>query len=191
MGFALHSSFMTIIGSILLCVEISTTLTRNIFMPSLDGKGNVLLSLWPTDYQADYRYRHLELSPYVPVHEMSTVWFLIGTISSQSNITGVIREVMGTRWWRDGDEPLLSLSSLHLSSMWFSFCALLILSVRLLGFILLCCRQNVLGFFAIKIAFGFQHNCRRLNQCALTSPHTPFIFAMIDPTGSIALSYCR
>ena len=142
--------FITITGSILLCVKISTGITRNIYLYGPNGKGAVL-SLWPTECAADYPYRDLGLSLYVPVQEMSLVCFLIGTISSQCDITGVIAEVMGTRWWRDGDEPLLNLLPLHLSSMWFSFCPLLILSVRLLGFILLCCRhQKVFGFSPSK-----------------------------------------
>lgn len=41
---------MTIIGSILQCVEILTAITRNVHMPGLGGKGAVPLSLWPTDY---------------------------------------------------------------------------------------------------------------------------------------------
>lgn len=123
---------------------ISTDTTRNIYALDLDGKGTTLLSLWPPDCAADYQNRNLGLSPYLPVQEMSSIWFVIGTISSQSDITGVMAEVMETRWWGDGDEPLLSLFSLHHSFMWFSFGPLLILSGRLLGFILLCrCHQNV------------------------------------------------
>ncbi len=76
---------------------------------------------------------------------MSSVWFLIGTISTQSDITGVMAEVMGTRWWRDGDESLLSLFSLHLSSMWFSGGPLLRYVPISQGFVLPFCRHwNVL-----------------------------------------------
>ncbi len=63
-------------------------------MPGIGDKGATFPSLRP----ANDGCKDLGVSSYLSVQEMSTVWFLIGTISSRSDITGVMAEVMGTRW---------------------------------------------------------------------------------------------
>lgn len=162
---------------------ISTDTTSNTHVPDLDGKGAAFLRLWPPDCAAHYQMRNLGLSPYLSVQEMSSIWFLIGTISSQSDITGVMAEVMGTRWWGDGDEPLLSLSSPHHSIHVVFFRPFAYLIWHIVGVY----PPVLLTSKCVFIAFSFQYNCHRLNQCAFTSPHTFLLVAMIDPTGSVAL----
>lgn len=99
--------------------------------------GGNLLSLWPADFAEDYWFKDLGRSPQLPVQVTPLIYFLIGTISSQSDISRVLTEVMGNRWWRDGDKPFPRVSSLYLSSIW--FCFFLILSVRWSGFVRSCC----------------------------------------------------
>lgn len=129
-----------------------------------------VLSLWSTDYW----YRDLGLS-YLPVQDMSSVWFLIGTISSQSDITGVMAEVMGTRWWKDGDKPLLN--SLLFTSNPCGFLLVLRLSYLSdpLGFFLLCSRyQNIYFCLCVPIQL------LKSESIAFTSTHTSFMVVMID-----------
>lgn len=136
----------------------------------------------PSLHPAEDWCKDLVMSPYLSAQEMSSVWFIIGTISTQSDITGVMAEVMGTRWWRDGDESLLSLFTLHLTSMWFSGGPLLRYVPISQGFVLPFCRQwNVL------YCLWFPGCC--LNQYAFTSTYTTFIAGMIDCTRIICTFY--
>lgn len=105
-------------------------------MSDVGAKGAVPLIRWPLIQKAGAE---------LPAQELSSVWFLIGTISSRSDITGVMAEVMGTRWWRATSEH----SSLHLQSLWFSFVSLLIF--RSSGFSRLCCNYHDLFFFSLSL----------------------------------------
>lgn len=129
---------------------------------------------------ADYPNRNLGLSPYLPVQEMSSICFLIGTISSQ-------------QWHHrshgrgDGDQMGTSHSS---ASLLFNTHSCGFPSVRCLSYLADCwgssfCAAAIKGFLK-KIAFSFQYSRHRLNQCCSTSPHASVLVAMIDSTGSVA-----
>lgn len=97
MWFTLHPSFMTRIASILLRVEISTTITRDMNVPDLDGKGTVPLNLCPLTVQQTLKQR-----PGTQLMCPCSVWFLIGTISSQWHHWSHSRgdgDQMVKRWW--------------------------------------------------------------------------------------------
>jgi len=112
-------------------------------------------------------------SPLLP--KLSPVCSLIGTIPL--SVTSQESEVMGTRWRRAAPEPLFSSHQCGFPSG-----PRLILSV--------CCRRRNAVFY-LFIAFGFQYNCRGLNQCAFNSTPTSITAAAIDRTGSVVLSYDR
>lgn len=150
---------MTLMGSILKCVKISTALNRSICMPGVGGKGAIPLIHWLLIQRPG-----TELSPCSgDVFSLVSNWYhLLSEWHHRSHGRGD-GDQMVKRWWQATSER----TSLHFQFMWFSFGPSLILSIRSSGFLPSLLSLSEYFFYCLCVPIQLPN---RLRSLQLTHP---------------------